>query len=201
AFCPHGKKETLLSERPRPTREEVAAAHGRTIPDVVGLGLRVLFCGINPSLYSAAIGHHFGRPGNRFWPALHRGGFTPRLLSPYEDATLPQRGLGLTNLAGRATAAAEELDDEELIAGRGRLEPKVRRHHPGWVAFLGVTAYRTAFGRPLASLGLQEETIGTTRLWVLPSPSGLNAHYRLAALGQLFAALRTAVEGEEALSM
>jgi len=189
-----------MIEHHRPTRADLEVAQGRSLADVIGPGLRVLFCGINPSLYSAAIGHHFGRPGNRFWPALHRGGFTERLLSPYEDRTLPKRGLGLTNLAGRATAAAEELSDDELIAGRGRLERKVRRHRPAWVAFLGVMAYRTAFGRPLASLGLQDETIGATRLWVLPSPSGLNAHYRLDALGGLFAALRTAVEGEEALS-
>ena len=184
-----------MMEFRRPTRADLEAAQGRTLPDVIGPGLRVLFCGINPSLYSAAIGHHFGRPGNRFWPSLHLGSFTERLLSPYEDATLLGRGLGLTNLAGRATAAADQLSDNELIAGRSRLERKVRRHRPAWVAFLGVMAYRTAFDRPLASLGLQKETIGTTRLWVLPSPSGLNAHYRLDTLGKLFAALREAVDG------
>src|SRR6478736_6267719 len=124
-----------MLERRRPTRADLIAAQGRTLPDVIGPDLRVLFCGINPSLYSAAIGHHFGRPGNRFWPALHLGGFTDRLLSPYEDVTMLERGLGLTNLAGRATAAAEELSDDELLAGRGRLERKVRRHRPAWVAF------------------------------------------------------------------
>src|SRR5688572_2383720 len=145
-----------MSEPRRPTPADLVAARGKTIPDVIAPDLRVLFCGINPSLYSAAIGHHFGRPGNRFWPALHLGGFTDRLFSPYEDASLLELGLGLTNLAGRATAAADQLSDDELIAGRARLERKIRRHRPAWVAFLGVMAYRTAFGRPQANLGLQE---------------------------------------------
>jgi double-stranded uracil-DNA glycosylase len=183
----------MLSERPRPTREEVLAAHGRTIPDVIGPGLKVLFCGINPSVYSAAIGHHFGRPGNRFWPALHAGGFTPRLLSPYEDATLVRFRLGLTNLVARATAAADELTAEELLNGAARLEAKVRQYRPRVVAFLGVGAYRTAFSRPRASLGRQREKLDEAGLWVLPNPSGLNAHYQLADLGKLFARLRRSV--------
>jgi double-stranded uracil-DNA glycosylase len=193
ACCPHGKKETLLSERPRPTREEVAAAQGRTIPDVIGPGLKVLFCGINPSLYSAAIGHHFGRPGNRFWPALHAGGFTPRLLSPSEDTKLVRFHLGLTNLVARATAAADELTAEELLKGAALLEAKVRQYQPRVVAFLGVGAYRTSFSRPRADLGRQREKLDEARLWVLPNPSGLNAHYQLTDLGKLFARLRRSV--------
>lgn len=184
-----------MSERRRPTRAEVAAAQGRKIADVIGPGLRVLFCGINPSLYSAAIGHHFGRPGNRFWPALHLGGFTPRLFSPYEDRDLLRLGLGLTNLVARATAAADELAGEELARGRKVLERKLRRHSPACVAFLGVTAYRTAFGRPGAELGRQPEKLAGATAWVLPNPSGLNAHYRVADLGRLFAALRAALAG------
>jgi TDG/mug DNA glycosylase family protein len=152
----------------------------------------VLFCGINPSLYSAAIGHHFGRPGNRFWPALHAGGFTPRRLSPCEDGELPRCGLGLTNLVARATAAADELDGEELLAGAAILEEKVRHWGPRFLAFLGVGAYRTAFGRPRAALGPQGERIAGAAVWVLPNPSGLNAHYRLADLGRLFRELRAA---------
>src|SRR5262245_52317389 len=137
----------------KPTRVEIAAAFGRTIPDVVGPGLRVLFCGINPSLYSAAVGHHFARPGNRFWPTLHAAGFTERLLSPFEDATLLDRGYGLTNLVRRATATADELTSDELAAGGRRLVRLVRRFRPATVALLGVTAYRAAFRLPKADLG------------------------------------------------
>jgi TDG/mug DNA glycosylase family protein len=174
----------------RPTPAEVAAAHGKRTPDVIAPGLRVLFCGINPGLYTAAIGCHFGRPGNRFWPALHAGGFTPRPLSPFEQHELLPLGCGITNLVARATARADELSDDELRAGGRALARKVRRLRPGAVAFLGVTAYRTAFGRPWAVLGLQPERLGGARLWVLPNPSGLNAHYRPADLGRLFAELR-----------
>jgi TDG/mug DNA glycosylase family protein len=179
--------------RERPTRDEIVAAHGRTIPDILGPGLKVLFCGINPSLYSAAIGHHFGRPGNRFWPALHGGGFTPHLLTPYEDALLTKLGLGLTNLVARATAAADALTAEDLRDGAILLEAKVRQYRPRFVAFLGVGAYRTAFDRPHAALGLQPEKMAGAGLWVLPNPSGLNAHYQLADLSQLFGELRQRV--------
>src|SRR5438094_7632243 len=127
----------------RPTSAELAAAEGKTVPDLIAPDLRVLFCGINPGLYSAAVGHHFARPGNRFWPALHAGGFTDRLLSPYDEAEILTLGLGLTNLVSRATASANELTDEELIAGRRRLERKVRRYRPAYLAILGVSAYRT----------------------------------------------------------
>jgi TDG/mug DNA glycosylase family protein len=146
----------------------------------------VLFCGINPGLYSAATGHHFARPGNRFWPALHKAGFTLRLLHPSEKAELLQAGYGLTNLVARATASADELTPAEFVAGRRRLAAKVRRYRPGTVAFLGVGAYRHAFSRPGAGLGLQAEQFEGAAVWVLPSPSGLNANYQMPELVQLF---------------
>ena len=146
----------------------------------------MLFCGINPGLYSAATGNHFARPGNRFWPALHAAGFTARRLHPSEKALLLREGYGLTNLVGRATAAADELAPEEFVAGRRRLAAKVRRYRPRIVAFLGLGAYRHAFGRPRARLGAQEETFEGARVWVLPSPSGLNANYQMPELVQLF---------------
>jgi TDG/mug DNA glycosylase family protein len=164
----------------------VAAAAGKRVPDIIGPGLRVLFCGINPGLYSGAVRHHFARPGNRFWPALHAAGFTERLLSSFEERELLARGFGITNLVGRATAAADELTAEELRAGAVRLVRKVRRHRPRYVAFLGVTAYRTAFGLPRARLGRQPDPLGESAVWVLPNPSGLNAHFKI----DLFRALR-----------
>jgi TDG/mug DNA glycosylase family protein len=174
----------------RPTRAEIAAARGKTIPDVIAPGLRVLFCGINPSLYSAAIGHHFGRPGNRFWPTLNLAGFTERLLSPFEDRELLASGYGITNLVDRATATANELTDAELVAGASRLERKVRRYKSGCVAFVGITAYRKAFRRKKAKLGRQNEELGPSLIWALPNPSGLNAHYQLEGLVELFCELR-----------
>jgi double-stranded uracil-DNA glycosylase len=149
---------------------------------VIAPGLRVLFCGINPGLYSAATGNHFARPGNRFWPALHRAGFTRRLLHPAEKALLLEAGYGLTNLVARATASADELSPSELVRGRARLRSKVRRHGPRFVAFLGVGAYRHAFGDPKAPLGEQPARFEGARVWVLPSPSGLNASYQIGAL-------------------
>jgi TDG/mug DNA glycosylase family protein len=177
----------------KPTSAEIAAARGKRVRDVLALGLRILFCGINPSLYSAAVGHHFARPGNRFWPALHASGFTDRLLSPFEDRALLPLGYGITNLVARATATADELTEEELVAGERRLRRKVRLYRPAVVAFLGITAYRTALGRKDAALGRQAERLGESLLWALPNPSGLNAHYRLADLARLFAELRLAV--------
>jgi TDG/mug DNA glycosylase family protein len=180
----------------KPTKEQVAAAHGKTVPDVMAPGLQVLFCGINPGLYSGAVGHHFARPGNRFWPTLQAAGFTERAVSPFEERELLARGYGITNLVDRATGAADELSAEELRAGAQRLEKKVRRYQPAWVAFVGVTAYRTAFGRPQARLGRQGETLAGSGIWVLPNPSGLNAHYRRADLARLFAELgRAAASG------
>jgi len=174
----------------RPSRADVAAAHGRTIPDVLAPGLRVLFCGINPGLYSAATGYHFARPGNRFWPALYRGGFTHRLLRPDEQRELLADRLGITNLAPRATARADELTPEELRAGGRVLAGKLRRYRPGWLAVLGVSAYRTAFGATRAILGPQPDRLAGVPVWVLPNPSGLNAHYQLDALAAAFAELR-----------
>lgn len=181
----------------RPTPAELRAAAGRRIPDVIGPGLRVLFCGINPGLYSGAVGHHFARPGNRFWKALHGSGFTERILSPFEDAALVARGLGITNLCRRTTARAEELTPAELRAGARALASKVRRHRPRALAVLGIGAYRSAFSRPRAVLGAQPERLESACVWVLPNPSGLNAHYGLAALGGRFRALHQAVGAAE----
>ena len=178
----------------RPTRAELLAAAGSRIPDVLAPGLDVLFCGINPGLYSAAMGQHFARPGNRFWPTLHRAGFTPRVFHPSEQRELLALGLGITNVAPRATAAADELGVGELVAGARSLARKVRRARPRFLAVLGIGAFRTAFGRRGATLGEQPEPIGDTRVWVLPNPSGLNAHYQPAELARLFAELRSALE-------
>jgi TDG/mug DNA glycosylase family protein len=179
---------------------DLEAARQRTIPDVLpepGRPLKVLFCGINPGLYSAATGWHFARPGNRFWPALELSGFTPRRLAPGEQHLLPGYGLGITNLVPRATAQAAELDAAELRAGGERLAALVRRHRPRIVAIAGVTAYRTAFTRPKATTGPQPESLVTARLWVLPNPSGLNAHWTLPALAAEFSALRAAAENHD----
>ncbi len=176
----------------RPSPADLEAARDATIPDVVGPGLRVLFCGINPGLWSAATGLHFARPGNRFWPALHASGFTPRRFDPGEQELLLELGLGITNVAARATARADELTREELVAGAGVLTGKVLRLRPRWLAVVGVTAYRTAFARPAAVIGPQDESIAGTRVWVLPNPSGLNAHWPAAALAAEFARLRSA---------
>ena len=180
---------TGTSER-RPTRAEVAAAAGRTVPDLIAPGLAVLFCGINPGLYSGATGHHFARPGNRFWPALYASGFTDRLLWPWEEHLLLDYALGITNLVARATATAAELSAGELRLGRQRLARKVRRHRPACVAVLGIGAYRSAFRRPRAGMGRQPESLGPAALWVLPNPSGLNANHQLADLAAAFGALR-----------
>jgi double-stranded uracil-DNA glycosylase len=176
----------------RPAPADLIAARNRTIPDVIAPGLRVLFAGINPGLYSAATGHHFARPGNRFWPALHRSGFTPRQFRPDEQDLLLGLGLGITNIAARATARAAELSPAELRAGAGLLTGKLTRLAPSWLAVLGVTAYRTAFSGPDAQVGPQDTVAGATRIWVLPNPSGLNAHYTPAALAAEFARLRAA---------
>ncbi|XXU23516.1 G/U mismatch-specific DNA glycosylase [Sorangium sp. So ce887] len=177
----------------RPTREELLAAAGKTVPDVIAPDLRVLFCGINPGLYTAAVGHNFARPGNRFWPALHAGGFTDRVLAPSEERELLTLGYGITNVVERATASADELSTDELAAGGQRLAAKVRRYRPRFLAVLGIGAYRSAFGRPHAAPGPQPETLEATRLWVLPNPSGLNASYQPEKLAAMFRALHDAV--------
>jgi TDG/mug DNA glycosylase family protein len=157
------------------------------VPDVVAPGLRVLFVGINPSLYSGAVGHHFARPGNRFWRVLYGAGITDRVLSSFEERILLDAGVGITNLVERATASAAVLSDEELRRGGRRLARKVARSRPRVVAVLGVSAYRIAFDHPRAIVGPQEGSLGTGRLWVLPNPSGLNAHYQLLDLVRLYA--------------
>ena len=186
------KRRAARTERRRPIRAELLAARNKTVPDVVAARLRVLFVGINPGLYSGAVRHHFARPGNRFWPALFKGGFTPRLLSPYEERELLKYGCGITNLVNRATVNAAELAEKELRAGARRLTAKVRRYHPCVVAVLGVGAYQAAFGHAQVRIGEQSEMIGDTRVWVLPNPSGLNANYQLPDLARLFRRLCTA---------
>jgi TDG/mug DNA glycosylase family protein len=172
----------------------LAAAHGRGIPDVIAPGLNVLFCGINPGLWSAATGHHFARPGNRFWPAVYRGGFTPRQLRPEEQSELLRYGCGVTNLVRRATAQAAELTPAEIAAGGRRLVTTVRRVRPAWLAVLGSGAFRTAFGDRKAVVGPQPTRIGGARVWLLPNPSGLNAHFTVDTLAAEFARLRSVVE-------
>ena len=183
--------------RPRkPTKAQLAAAISLTVPDIIAPDLRVLFCGINPGLYTAAIGHHFGRPGNRFWPALHGAGFTPRQFAPWDEAELLPLGIGITNMVERTSATAAEVAPHEFAAGGERLVRLVAQYHPRVIAFLGIGAYRSAFGRPKATLGLQSERIDGTALWVLPSPSGLNANHQLADLVTLLRELKTWVDAE-----
>ena len=177
----------------KPTKQQLLAAEGKTVPDVVAPGLRVLFCGINPGLYTAAVGHHFARPGNRFWPALYAAGFTDRLVSPFDERELLQNGYGITNAVMRATATADQLTPRELREGGWRLAAKVRRYKPAFLAVLGLGAYRAAWERPKAIIGRQEETIGETTIWVLPNPSGLNAHYQAGDLALIFRELKAAV--------
>jgi len=186
---------------PRPSPADLEAARDRTIPDVLpapGQPLPVLFCGINPSLYSAATGWHFARPGNRFWPALHLSGFTPRRLTPAEQHLLPGYGLGVTNLVARATAQAAELDPAELRAGGERLASLVAERRPRILAMAGVTAYRTAFARPDAAVGPQPAPLypGGPLVWILPNPSGLNARWTLDAIAGAFRELREAVSDQ-----
>jgi TDG/mug DNA glycosylase family protein len=176
----------------RPTPEELTSAHGKKVPDLIAPNLKVLFCGINPGLYSGATALHFARPGNRFWPALYAAGFTNRLLHPSERDELLAAGYGITAIVRRATATAAELDDDEYRAGRIALERKVKKYKPRWVAVLGLGAYRTGFDRPRAKAGRQEERIGEAGLWVLPNPSGLNANHQLPQLTEMFRELRIA---------
>ncbi len=163
---------------------------------MIAPGLDVLFCGINPGLYSGATGNHFARPGNRFWPALHLSGFTPRQLHPSEKEELLALGLGITNVVDRTTARADELMREEMVAGGRKLQRKVLRSEPRYLAVLGLGAYRIAFGVKNAQVGPQDESIGRTKVWLLPNPSGLNAHYQLPALAEEFARLRQTMASE-----
>lgn len=182
--------------RKQPTRAELEAAQGNTVPDVIAPGLLVLFCGINPGLYSGYTQHHFARPGNRFWPTLYAAGFTPRLLKPEEERALLPLGFGITNLVARVTAAAAELSEEELVAGGAILREKVAIYRPRVVAILGVTAYRQAFGQPRAALGPQLARLAGSDVWVLPNPSGLNAHYTPAALADVYRSFLAQIRGQ-----
>jgi TDG/mug DNA glycosylase family protein len=174
----------------KPTKEQLRAARKKTVRDVIAPDLRVLFCGINPGLYTAAVGHHFARPGNRFWPTLYAAGFTDRLLSPFDERELLKSGYGITNVVPRTTASADQLTKEEIIEGGERLRVKVLRYRPRVLAVLGLGAYRTAFNKPKAVVGRQQDLFGHTVLWVLPNPSGLNANYQRADLARLFTDLR-----------
>lgn len=186
----------LGGTRARPGEAALSAAveRGATVRDVIAPGLHVLFCGINPGRWSGAVGHHFAHPNNRFWRVLQLAGFTADLLGPAEERRLLASGLGITNLVARTTASAADVSADELRRGSDALERKVRRLRPRAVAFLGLGAYRTAFGRRHAEPGLQPERIGAAAVWVLPNPSGLQAHYQLDALVELFGALRLATE-------
>ncbi|XGV98041.1 MAG: G/U mismatch-specific DNA glycosylase [Leptolyngbya sp. BL-A-14] len=177
---------------PKPTKAEIQAALNKTVPDIIAPDLRVLFCGINPSLYSAVVGHHFARPGNRFWPTLHLAGFTDRQYAPSEDESLLELGYGITNVVDRATATADQLAAAELVAGGQQLVAKVQRYRPKVLAVLGIGAYRTAFAQPKATIGPQK-TLQGANVWVLPNPSGLNAHYQLNDLAQAFQAMLVAI--------
>jgi len=184
------KGPVIKSNRLKPRKEDLLAAAGKKVPDLIAPGLTVIFCGINPGLYSAWARHHFARPGNRFWPALFAGGFTNRLLSPYEEAELLPLGYGITNLVDRATLGSDELSREELVAGGRSFAKKVKKHKPRAVAVLGVIAYRMAFDRPLAQVGEQREKIADAIVWLLPNPSGLNAHFTPKDLAKIFSRFR-----------
>jgi TDG/mug DNA glycosylase family protein len=179
----------------KPTKAELLAAYGRRVPDVIAPRLKTLFVGINPGLYSGAVRHHFARPGNRFWRTLHKAGFTARLLSPSEERELLKYGYGITNIVNCATASADELKPEELRLGGRRLIAKIGRYRPRVVAILGLKAFQIAFGQPGAGFGLQEKRIGSSEVWVLPNPSGLNARYQLPALARMFRKVRTSSGG------
>ena len=188
----------MKPEKPRrPTKIELEQAVGGATRDVLAPNLKVVFCGINPSVYSVVVGHHFARPGNRFWPALFNSGFTPRLFAPDEDQKLLEVGLGITNVAARATVAAADLFPGELEAGGAILRAKIEKLKPKFLAVLGIGAFRVAFGPKDAVLGLQDLEIGETRVWVLPNPSGLNAHYKPSDLAQLFREFRGFVEEDD----
>ncbi|MBX0334289.1 G/U mismatch-specific DNA glycosylase [Pontibacter sp. HSC-14F20] len=184
----------MQPQKRRPTKEELAAANGKTVSDIIAPNLKVLFCGINPGLYTAVVGHHFARPGNRFWPTLHASGFTPRLYLPEEESKLLDLELGISNIVDRATANAAELSAAELVEGGAKLVEKVAAYQPQVLALLGISAYRVAFGNAKAGIGIQEQAIGNTKLWVLPNPSGLNAHFPPPKLAQVYQELRIFVD-------
>jgi len=178
----------------KPTKEDLRDALNRTTEDLIDFNLKVLFCGINPGIWSGATGFHFAKPGNRFWKALHLGGFSNRVLHPSEEHELLENGCGITSFCKRTTARADELTAEEFVEGGKLLVKKIKKYKPQFLAVLGIGAFRTAFNQPKAKLGLQNETIGDTRIWLLPNPSGLNAHYQLKDLAKLFAELKKAIK-------
>jgi TDG/mug DNA glycosylase family protein len=177
--------------RRKPTRTELLGAYDRAVPDLIAPGLKVLICGINPSLAAGATGFHFGGTANRLWATLHQAGFTDRQLHPSETAELLAAGIGITNIVNRATARADEISDDEIRAGVGRLTATVTEYQPAWLAFLGLGAYRIAFGQKKATVGRQPDHLAGTGVWLLPNPSGLNAHYSLAALADAYRELYT----------
>lgn len=178
----------------KPTKEDLRDATNRTMEDLIDYNLKVLFCGINPGIWSGATGFHFAKPGNRFWKALHLGGFSERLLHPSEEHELLENGYGITSFCKRTTATAAELTNAEIIEGGKLLVKKIKEFTPHFLAVLGIGAYRTAFNQPKAKLGLQDEKIGDTSIWLLPNPSGLNAHYQLNDLAKLFGELKKTIE-------
>lgn len=165
------------------------------VTDLIGPNLRVLFCGINPGRRSGELGQHFARSGNRFWKLLHAGGFTETVLLPSEQGLLPGLGIGITNLVARVTAAASELDAQELRSGARQLRAKVEDLKPEVVAVLGLQAYRTAFRRPKAAIGRQPESLGPSIVWLLPNPSGLQARYQMPEMVAMYRSLRSAAYG------
>ncbi|CAN5179375.1 G/U mismatch-specific DNA glycosylase [soil metagenome] len=177
-----------------PVKKELLASKDKTIGDIIKHELKVLFCGINPGLFSAYSGFHFGRPGNRFWKALYMGGFTDRLFNPSEQQELVDYGYGITNMVDRATLSAAELTLQEYTTGGIKLREKIKKYKPEWCAFVGIEAYRKAFNKPHAIVGKQPEPIGDTNIWVLPSPSGLNAHYTPIMLAEVFAELKAVID-------
>ena len=178
----------------KPTKEDLRDAINRTTEDLIDYDLKVLFCGINPGIWSGATGFHFAKPGNRFWKTLHLAGFTDRVLLPSEEHELLELGFGITGFCKRTTARADQLTDAEIVNGGKLLVKRVEKYKPKNLAVLGITAYRTAFRKPKAKLGLQEEKIGETNVWLLPNPSGLNAHYQLGDLAKLFAEVRKTID-------
>lgn len=170
----------------KPSKQQLSEALGKEVPDIIQVNLKVLFCGINPGLYSAAVGHHFARPGNRFWPVLYKSGFTPKIFSPFEEQKLRQFGYGITNIVNRATAAASDLSKEEIRQSGNLLIKKVLKYRPKVLAVLGVGAFRESFAKNEVRIGRQDQEIEKTTLWVLPNPSGLNANYQLDKLVKLF---------------
>jgi TDG/mug DNA glycosylase family protein len=185
-----------MAVRARPTAAELAGAYGRKVPDLIRPGLDVLFCGINPSLYSAVVQRHFARPGNRFWRTLHAAGFTERVLSPWDQEELLEAGIGLTNVVARASASADELAPEDYRRGRAILRRKLERYRPRVIAFLGLGAYRIVAEQPRARVGRQAEPFGGVEAWALPNPSGLNAHYQLGDLARCYEELARVVRGD-----